>query len=188
MATQKSVICVNSHVNSSILSYPILSQKSMRTLLSVLTLAHGVHSTRKHSSARQARHHTLPPKSKGGMCRLLPQRVFPAIPSAAVWSAVLGYVVLGPLDWRTHKWLYTGDPHASVWDNLRRGQIATFGKVYTPGFRRASRSESGGLCGPPGRGPRGPWAVAQAGIVVSMMYAAKRIDRELALERRVNTK
>ena len=89
------------------------------------------------------------------MGRLLPQRAFPAIPAAAVWSAVLGYlgyVVLGPLDWRTHKWLYTGDPRASVWDNLRRGQIATFGKeVYAqfffPSFHRYRKLyESHTLC------------------------------------------
>ena len=89
------------------------------------------------------------------MGRLLPQRAFPAIPPSVVWSAVLGYlgyVVLGPLDWRTHKWLYTGDPRASVWENLRRGQIATFGKeVYAqfffPSFHRYRKLyESHTLC------------------------------------------
>ena len=82
---------------------------------------------------------------------LLPRRRL-TLPGPAVWAATwfyFAYVVLGPVSWRTHKHVYTGDPDGlkslrGVLANLRRGQLATFGKeVYAkfffPAFLRYHR-------------------------------------------------
>jgi len=59
-------------------------------------------------------------------------------------AGYFGYVVLGPLNWKLHRYMYTGKPFKSLQDaidNLKKGQVATFGKkvykeFFFPSFHR----------------------------------------------------
>lgn len=59
--------------------------------------------------------------------------------NSKVWwtatAAYFGYVVLGGINWKVHRHVYTGDDSKSVVENLKNGQVATFRKqVYREYF------------------------------------------------------